>query len=386
MRFFTFLCAALPLVAAAPSSNSNQDNFGSYFYKGHDLSSLKTLEDTGSIFKDTARNNKTRPAEDILGDGGMNTVRLRIWVNPESGTNGLQYNLELAKRFQKKGYKLYLDFHFSDSWADPQKQPLPAGWPTTLKPLASTVRGYVKDTLVAFKKAGIKLDLVSLGNEIRHGMLWPLGYVDIDIQPDSALASNFSGLATLYKAARAGVDDAYRAGFSKTQVMIHVDNGWNVTLQQRWYGALVANGVPTSAWDVIGVSFYPFYGTSATFDNLKNSLNTLARQYRKPLQVVETDYPAICNGQWNPIPESSEPSIPYSVDGQLIWVKKVIDIVKAVPYGLGRGVHYWEPAWLNNTSLGSDCNDAILFQPDYSGWPVTVGYSRKSVNMFKEGR
>jgi arabinogalactan endo-1,4-beta-galactosidase len=77
------------------------------------LSSLKTLEDTGSIFKDTARNNRTRPADDILGDGGMNTVRLRIWVNPESGTNGLQYNLELAKRFQKKGYKLYLDFHFS---------------------------------------------------------------------------------------------------------------------------------------------------------------------------------------------------------------------------------------------------------------------------------
>jgi arabinogalactan endo-1,4-beta-galactosidase len=59
--------------------------------------------------------------------------------------------------------------------------------------------------------------------------------------------------------------------------------------------------------------------------------------------------------------------------------------VRAVPYGLGRGVHYWEPAWLNNTSLGSDCNDAILFEPDYSGWPVTVGYSRKSVNLFKEG-
>jgi arabinogalactan endo-1,4-beta-galactosidase len=130
MRFFDFLCATLPLVAAIPSQTSkyvrsyiaqgiyyshpySQDNFGSYFYKGHDLSSLKTLEDTGGIFKDTTQNNRTRPAEDILGDGGMNTVRLRIWVNPESGTNGLQYNLELAKRFQRKGYKLYLDFHFS---------------------------------------------------------------------------------------------------------------------------------------------------------------------------------------------------------------------------------------------------------------------------------
>jgi arabinogalactan endo-1,4-beta-galactosidase len=84
-----------------------------FFFKGHDLSSLKTLEDGGCIYKDAMRHNKTRHAEDILGDGGMNTVRLRIWVDPVGGTNGLQYNLDLAKRFQKKGYKIYLDFHFS---------------------------------------------------------------------------------------------------------------------------------------------------------------------------------------------------------------------------------------------------------------------------------
>lgn len=80
-------------------------------------------------------------------------------------------------------------------------------------------------------------------------MLWPIGFVDVDIQPVSALAANFTNLA------RAGVDDAYRAVFAKTQVMIHVDNGWNVTLQQRWFGALTANGVPTKARDVFGVSF-----------------------------------------------------------------------------------------------------------------------------------
>jgi arabinogalactan endo-1,4-beta-galactosidase len=85
----------------------------SFFYKGHDLSSLKLLEDGGSIFKDTAKYNQTRPAEDILGDGGMNTVRLRIWVNPSDGVNGLNYTLDLAKRFYKKGYKIYLDFHFA---------------------------------------------------------------------------------------------------------------------------------------------------------------------------------------------------------------------------------------------------------------------------------
>jgi arabinogalactan endo-1,4-beta-galactosidase len=81
------------------------------------------------------------------------------------------------------------------------------------------------------------------------------------------------------------------AGVKMPEVLIHIDDGWNITLKQRWFGALVANDVKTADWTTFGVSFYPFYGTSATFTNLKNSLHTLADQYRKPLQVVETDYP-----------------------------------------------------------------------------------------------
>lgn len=241
----------------------------------------------------------------------------------------------------------------------------------------------MKDTLVSFKQAGITLDLVSLGNEIRHGMLWPLGEANVDVEPWPATVANFSNLATLWKAARAGVDDATSAGVPKQQVLIHIDDGWNLTLQQRWFGAMIENGLPLTAWDVFGFSFYPFYGTSATFDNLRTTLNTLAVEYRKPLQVVETDYPAICDGKYNPIPPSSEPEIPYDVAGQTIWTDDVISVVQQVPYGLGRGVHYWEPAWLNNTSLGSACDDAILFSPDYSNPEQYVGYSRSSVDMFK---
>jgi arabinogalactan endo-1,4-beta-galactosidase len=240
----------------------------------------------------------------------------------------------------------------------------------------------VKDTLISFKEAGIQLDLVALGNEIRHGMLWPLGQADVDVVPWPKTVANFSNLATLWKAARAGVDDAVFAGVSKPGVMIHIDNGWNLTLQQRWFGAMIENGLPITAWDVFGFSFYPFYGTSATFDNLRTTLNALAEEYRKPVQVVETDYPAICEGRYNPIPPSSEPEISYDVAGQTTWTDDVISIVQQVPFGLGRGVMYWEPAWLNNTSLGSDCEDAILFAPDYSNPEQTVGYSRSSVNMF----
>ncbi|KAH8675413.1 family 53 glycosyl hydrolase [Xylariales sp. PMI_506] len=375
------LISLLAIVAATPTSRGSK---GTTFYKGHDLSSLKLLEDSGTYFYvDTARHNETRPADDILGDGGMNGVRLRIWVNPADGVYGLNYTLDLAKRFQDKGFSLYLDFHFADSWADPQKQPIPAAWPTQLKPLASTLRAYVRDTLVSFRKAGVVLDFVSLGNEIRHGMLWPTGYVDVDTAPYSKLVANFTNLATLYTAARAGVDDAVAAGVTKPQVMIHIDNGWNSTLQTRWYSALFANGVPTSAVDVFGVSFYPFYGTAATFDNLRSSLRILTGKYNKPVQVVETDYPAICDGEYAPIPDSSEPEIPYNVEGQIEWMANVTEIVKGVPNGLGHGVWYWEPAWLNNTSLGSNCTDALLFDPDFSDWPITTGYSRKSVDFYK---
>ena len=267
-------------------------------------------------------------------------------------------------------------------WADPNKQWQPKEWPDTLGPLASRLRNYVASTMKSFSNAGIDLSLVSLGNEIRHGMLWPLGEVSVELEPMSARVANFSNLATLYSAARDGVRDAVAAGVHKPQVMIHIDNGWDLRLQERWFGALTGTGkVKTSDWDVFGFSFYPFYGTAATFDNLRTSLNTIARKYNKPIHVVETDWPNKCRGA--DAPELSEPDIPISVQGQIEWVHKVVDIVKQIPRGLGQGVNYWEPAWLNNTSLGSDCQSAILFSADWSEYPKVTGYSLGSVNMFE---
>ena len=197
----------------------------SFFYKGHDLSSLALLEQTGSIYKDTSKQNQTRTADAILGDGGMNSVRLRLWVNPKDFESqppnyNIDYTINLASRFYKAGYKIYLDYHFSDTWADPQKQYIPKAWPTTLQPLASTLRSYVSSTLASFHSAGIPLSIVSLGNEIRKGMLWPVGKVDPGITPQSALVANYTNLATLIKAARQGVDDAVSAGLQKPDVMI----------------------------------------------------------------------------------------------------------------------------------------------------------------------
>jgi arabinogalactan endo-1,4-beta-galactosidase len=240
------------------------------------------------------------------------------------------------------------------------------------------LRNYVATTLKTSHAAGIPLGLVSLGNEIRNGMLWPTGRVN----PSNS--KEFTNLATLIKAAREGVSDAVHAGLTMPAVMIHIDNGWNTDLQTKWFSALTGTGiVSVRDWDVIGLSFYPFYGKKATFANLARSMTTLATMYSKPIMVVETDYPARCDGNTKPRPEFSEPKIPISVDGQIEWNRRLIQTVKSVPSGLGQGVFYWEPGWTNNTGLGSSCEDALLFQADWSKWPKTTAYSRKSVHMFK---
>lgn len=158
-------------------------------------------------------------------------------------------------------------------------------------------------------------------------MIWPLGRASVNLEPESARIANFTGLATLYSAARKGVDDAVQAGVAKPQVMIHIDNGWDLSLQQRWFGALTGTGkVGVQDWDVFGLSFYPFYGMGATLENLKSAVNWIAETYGKPVHVVETDWPAVCTG--NGAPSLSEGRIPASVDGQVEWVGDIIDVLK----------------------------------------------------------
>lgn len=244
--------------------------------------------------------------------------------------------------------------------------------------LSKRLREYVASTLGSLRAAGVHPAIVSLGNEVRNGMLWPAGKVS------PGRAGDFANLSRLYRGARDGVADAVKAGLRRPLVMIHIDNGWDRNLQTQWFAGLTASRVVSTAdWDVIGLSFYPFYSNKATFNNLANSMSALASKYGKPIMVAETDYPAECVGKYKPKPAFSEPSIALSVKGQIDWTRRLISTVKKVPNGLGQGVFYWEPAWTNNTSLGSACEDAILFRPDWSKWPKTVAYSRESVNLFK---
>ncbi|KAJ4361918.1 hypothetical protein N0V83_010859 [Neocucurbitaria cava] len=329
-------------------------------YKGVDWSSLLIEEKAGKTYKNS--NGQTQPLETILKASGVNMVRQRIWVNPTNGDYNLDYNLRLAKRASAAGLPIYLDFHYSDNWADPGKQVTPSAWTSLSRDaLVTQVYTYTKSVLDAFAKAGIPLSIVSIGNEITAGLLFPIGQL-------SNGADGPKNVAALLKSASKAVKESTLA--TKPKIMIHLDNGWNWDTQQWWYDTVLGSGggLSTSDFDIQGLSYYPFYNSAATLAALSDSMGKMATKYGKEVQVVETNWPSYCPNPAYAFPADTK-SIPFSVDGQVTWMKEVAKRVAAVAGGKGTGLFYWEPTWIDNPGLGSSC-----------GWNLMVGSDGKVMN------
>ncbi|PBP24443.1 arabinogalactan endo-1,4-beta-galactosidase [Diplocarpon rosae] len=326
-------------------------------FKGVDWSSLLVEEAAGITYKTTG--NVTVPLEQILVASGVNTVRQRLWVNPPDGNYNLEYNLKLAKRAQAVGLSVYLNLHFSDSWADPTKQVSPAAWPIDIGDLLRTVYQYTLDVSNAFAAANIPLPIISIGNEITQGLLFPTG-----------AKKSFYNLASILHAASAGIKDSHLT--PKPQIMIHLDNGWKWDVQEAWYtSALAAGPLSLDDFDIMAVSHYPFYNQSATLDKLETSLNNLASTWGKSIMLVETDWPVACPSPKHPFPVDVS-DIPFSAEGQTIWMRKLAAIVASI--SRGDGLFYWEPMWINNPGLGSSCADNLMVDP--------TGVVRSSLEVF----
>src|SRR5215207_6783556 len=167
---------------------------------GHDLSFAVQESAVGATYTDRGR---AALPERILADHGANWVRLRHWIDPPDGYSDLPTVLAMARRAKAAGMRILLDPHYSDFWADPQKQPTPAAWAgQDLPTLAATVRAYTRDTLNALSAQGTPAEMLQLGNEIRNGMLWPTG------QLDWTNGTGWDNLGTLLRAAAAGARDA----------------------------------------------------------------------------------------------------------------------------------------------------------------------------------
>lgn len=240
---------------------------------GADISFLPELENSGMKFSDKG---VTKDAVEILKDHGLNYIRLRLFVNPEKdggyspkkGFCDLDHTIAMAKRIKAAGMKFLLDFHYSDTWADPQKQFKPAAWKgQNFSQLKQTVFGYSKDVIEAMKNAGVSPDMVQIGNEINHGMIWPEGHIN-----------NLDSLAQLVYAGIQGV----KAVDASITIMLHIALGGQNDESRFFLDNMIIRGVP---FDVIGLSYYPRWHN--TIEDLRYNLNDLAKRYDKDIIVVE---------------------------------------------------------------------------------------------------
>lgn len=290
---------------------------------GADLSFLKQQEDGGMEFRDGGVES---PALKIFRAHGYGWIRLRLFHTPANNPenlarplpNDLPYTLDLAKRAKAEGMKLLLDFHYSDTWADPAKQFTPASWAgKTHAQLQDSVFAYTRSTLQAFRQAGVFPEMVQIGNEIIGGMLWPDGKT-----PD------WKNLGELLKAGVRGVDSA-AGGLVRPLVMLHLDRGGDSAGTRYWFDNILAQGVP---FDVIGQSYYPQW--HGTLRNLADNFAFMGGKYAKDIILVEVAYTTLADGT-SPFPMTNE--------GQADFLDSVDRIVRAAPNGRGKGVMWWEP-------------------------------------------
>ena len=314
------------------------------FAFGADLSFLKQAEGHGKAFK---TNGVAEPGLQIFRDHGYNWIRLRLFVEPvkQGLPNDLAYTLATAQEARKLGFKFLLDLHYAQSWADPAKQPTPEAWQKlSHEELKQKVFEYTRDTIIAFRDAGVLPDMVQVGNEITHGILWP----------DGKLPENWNQFADYLYAGINGVD-AGRGNGRRPRIMIHVDQGGSVSTTRYFFDKLNSYGVP---YDVIGFSYYPVWHGS--IEDLRANLNFAAETYGKDIIVVETGY------SWRPTPEMEKRGRPFpeSPEGQREFLEEVTRIVMAVPNGRGVGVFWWEPA------AGGRMNSRGFFDDDGNALPV----------------
>lgn len=318
------------------------------FLKGADLSSLLEVERCGGRFYDL--DGREDDAMRILARHGVNHIRLRLWNDPKSeagesyGGGGCDLNTVrvLARRAKDLGLSWQLVFHYSDFWTDPGKQNLPKAW-RGLSPsaLEKAVYAFTRDTLQSLKAQGLAPDLVSVGNEITNGLLWPEGK-----------APAWDRIARLVSSGIRAVRDT----LPEAKALIHLDNGGRPEISREWFSHYKENG--GEDFDCIGLSYYPYW--SGTLEGLEENLRALAETYHKPLLVTETatghtldDYAAFeglsPDARKGPAAgETEAASIPWPMtpEGQAAFLTELSACIRRTPEGLGAGLVYWEPAWL----------------------------------------
>ncbi|MDH4239851.1 MAG: arabinogalactan endo-1,4-beta-galactosidase [Phycisphaerae bacterium] len=302
------LLVALMLVNAAPAVSGQEPAICRRttppFIIGADISWVQQQENEGTRFCD---HNSHKDIIEILKDHDFNWIRLRIFNNPKApkgysskGYCDLQHTLQMAKRVKAAGMGFLLDFHYSDTWADPGHQSKPAAW-TNLHDnnLRKAVYDYTREVILELKKRKTLPDIVQIGNEINNGILWPDGKV--------WKTGDWDTYCELLKAGTAGVRDVDES----VKIMLHLAWGGQNAKSRAFLDRVIARGVE---FDILGQSYYPKW--HGTLEDLKTNLTDLAARYKQDIILVE-----------------------YSVPN----VRQINDIVRGLPNAKGLGTFIWEP-------------------------------------------
>ncbi len=331
-----------PLIAAAllwtgcsevnpvytPATGSEEDGTVTGFALGADISSVTEYENNGETFYNAEGN--ARECTALMKEIGMNSIRLRVWVNPENGWCNKSDVLVKALRAQKLGMRLMIDFHYSDTWADPGRQLIPAAWMEyNTEELADAVAAHTTEVLELLKDNGVDVEWVQVGNEVTPGMMFHTG-VDGnnagsgDYEYGGSLATHPENFAKFIDAGYAAVKSVY----PEAEVIVHVDRGQLLYVAENVFDVLENYD---ARYDIIGLSLYPYDAAAAdgaelVDDNVAaciENISSLHEKYGHDVMIVETGMPY------------DMPDETYGMLATLISGSKAS--------GHCLGVFYWEP-------------------------------------------
>jgi arabinogalactan endo-1,4-beta-galactosidase len=327
------------------------------FLIGADLSGLALKEEQGALYFDDG---KEEDALDIFKDTGWNTIRLRLFLDADGrwgAINDLDHTLKMARRVKKEGFKLLLDLHYSDTWADPAHQHKPKEWENlSFRQLKKQVEEYTEEVITAFKKKDCLPDYVQIGNEIAPGILWPEGRVGGDEYNNP---QQWEKLGDLLKAGVRGLRAVDRG--KKVQIVLHVHSGGDAQGTDWFFSHIEEQNVP---YDIIALSYYPWM--HGPFQALEENLEQLGDKYRKRVIIAETAYPHRELKDKNQKFELEFPAMPEGQSEFLVRLKKT---VQAMPDEKGLGIFYWFPeaipvkgenVWLSGATALFDKNGNAL--------------------------
>lgn len=340
-------------------SNSNvEDNSNINFYLGADLSYVNEMEDCGAVYKNSS--NHEVDVFDIFETAGANLIRVRLWHNPTwTNYSNLEDVKKTIRRAKDNNMDVLLDFHYSDTWADPSKQEIPLAWEINLNNdslLGDMLYDYTFSTLNTLDSLDLTPEIVQIGNEINPMILqkgnlqWP-----IDWDRNSLLLNK--GIEAVRN---------FSVGTQNNiEIMLHIaqpENGiW-------WFDQASSNNVVDYDW--IGLSYYPQW-SQYNLSNLEPVLTNLRTTYNKKLMIVETAYPFTLqnNDSANNILDSQSLLVDYPAtqQGQLDYLLKLKQVLQNSG---GSGLVYWEPAWVSTTCStlwgnGSHWDNATLFDHEF---------------------